>query len=61
MNKRQETLNEVLEMIMAHHYHIESFWESYTASQIFRGILEDRQHWISVLERMIEESKDNNG
>ena len=57
MNKRQETLNEVLEIIMAHHYHVESFWESYTASQIFRGIFEDRQHWVGLLEKMIEESR----
>ena len=61
MNKREETLNEVLEIIRNHHYHVDLFWESYMASQIFREVFEDRQHWIDVLERMIEESKTNHG
>ena len=61
MNKRQETLDEIYKLIENHAYDIPVYWESYMASQIFKAVYEDRQHWIQMLENMIEADGVNNG
>ena len=61
MNKRQETLDQIYKIIENHSIYIPPYWESYMASQIFKAVYEDRQHWIEMLEGMIEESGVTNG
>lgn len=56
MNKRQQTIDEIHKLIESHGYDIPVYWESYMASQIFKAVYEDRQHWIQMLESMIEET-----
>jgi len=61
MNKRQEVLNEVMELITNHKFIVPMFWEAYVAANIFQAVYEDRQHWIGMLEDMIEENEVNHG
>ena len=61
MDKRQETLNEVMQIINNHKFTMPMFWESYVAGRIFQAVYEDRQHWIGMLEGMIEENEVNHG
>ena len=59
MNKRQETLDQVYKIIENHSFNLPPYWDSWMASQIFKAVYEDRQHWIEMLQGMIEEKNDN--
>lgn len=61
MNKRQQTLDEIHKIIENHPFEMPAYWESWVASQIFKAVYEDRQHWIGMLEKMIEEGEHSHG
>lgn len=61
MNYRQEILNEVMEAIKNHKFELPLFWEPYVAANIFQAVYEDRQHWINMLENLIEINEANHG